>query len=173
MARNIEIKARAHNFAAQQGLAAALADGPPEQLKQRDVFYESGAGRLKLRFEQGRGAYLIGYKRVDQTGPALSDYRLYPSASAEALDVCLRQALAVRGIVEKERSLYLVGQTRIHFDRVMGLGEFIELEVVLRPEQSLEQGQEIASALMTQLQIGAEDLWDVAYIDMLTAKTAE
>ena len=30
---------------------------------------------------------------------------------------------------EKVRMLYMVGQTRVHLDKVEGLGEFVELEV--------------------------------------------
>ncbi len=166
MARNIEIKARAADFEEQMARAAALADGPATQLQQRDIFYRSPIGRLKLRLE-GERATLIGYARPDQPGPKLSDYRLYPVSEAEALDECLRQALPLRGVVAKQRTLYLVGQTRIHCDQVEGLGAFIELEVVLRPDQSLEQGQAIARELMARLAIAEDDLLDVAYIDLL------
>ncbi len=166
MARNVEIKARANDFAAQHTRAAALADGPPVLLTQRDIFYRTTHGRLKLRLE-GEHATLIGYARADASGPKLSDYRLYPVAAAEALDECLRQALPVRGIVAKTRTLYLVGQTRIHLDQVEGLGDFLELEVVLRPEQSLAEGQALARTLMDQLGIAETDLLEVAYIDLL------
>lgn len=41
----------------------------------------------------------------------------------------LSQALGVQGMVKKERCVYMVGQTRVHVDRVEGLGDFMELEV--------------------------------------------
>ena len=39
--------------------------------------------------------------------------------------------MGVRGVVKKERWLYMVGQTRVHVDDVQGLGHFMELEVSL------------------------------------------
>lgn len=41
----------------------------------------------------------------------------------------LSQGLGVQGVVKKERRLYMVDQTRVHVDRVEGLGDFMELEV--------------------------------------------
>lgn len=41
----------------------------------------------------------------------------------------LTQSNGILGTIEKTRNLYIVGQTRIHIDRVLGLGNFLELEV--------------------------------------------
>jgi adenylate cyclase class IV len=60
-----------------------------------------------------------------------------------------------------------VGNTRIHLDRVEGLGEFLELEVVLEPGQPTEEGTQRARELMERLGIGDANLVDVAYIDLL------
>ena len=43
----------------------------------------------------------------------------------------LSKALGVKGVVNKRRKLYMVGQTRIHVDHVEGLGDFMELEVIM------------------------------------------
>jgi len=76
-------------------------------------------------------------------------------------------ALGVRGVVKKKRRLFLVGQTRVHLDEVDGLGHFVELEVVLRVNQSEEQGRKIAQELMRQLEISESDLLSGAYVDMI------
>ena len=76
-------------------------------------------------------------------------------------------ALGVRGVVRKTRHLYLVGQTRVHLDEVDGLGQFVELEVVMSEGQPEAEGRAIAAGLMQDLGIGPDDLLEVAYMDMI------
>lgn len=64
----------------------------------------------------------------------------------------------------------MVGQTRIHIDTVADLGHFMELEVVLQPEQNLAEGEVIAQLLQEKLKVKDEDLIDCAYMDMLEKK---
>jgi len=47
----------------------------------------------------------------------------------EDIEKLLTNALGTWGVVKKERNLIMVGQTRVPFDRVDGLGDFVELEV--------------------------------------------
>lgn len=68
------------------------------------------------------------------------------------------------------RVLFMVGQTRIHIDMVEDLGNFLELEVVLEAEQTLEDGKKIACDLQNKLGISEGDLIDCAYLDMLLNK---
>jgi predicted adenylyl cyclase CyaB len=93
-----------------------------------------------------------------------------PTAEAEVMKSILTSVLPVMGVVRKRRCLYVVGQTRIHLDHVEGLGTFVELEVVLRPDQPELEGVMIAKELMARLGIDEPQLVDVAYIDLLTHK---
>src|SRR5712691_7596603 len=131
---NIEIKARARDFADVRRRAEALSGGPAQIIPQEDTFFKVPAGRLKLRALADR-AQLIYYERPEGQGPKRSDYHIFETSDPEALKITLALALGVRGVVRKTRYLYLVGQTRIHLDDVDGLGQFIELEVVMRPDQ--------------------------------------
>ncbi|MDP7266814.1 MAG: class IV adenylate cyclase [Pirellulales bacterium] len=168
MPENVEIKARAHDFDRQQSLAALLCGQAGEKILQRDTFYDVPQGRLKLReFGDGSGE-LIYYLRPDDRQAKLSDYVLSKVAVPDALNAVLSKALTLAGEVCKERCLYLHGQTRIHFDRVEGLGEFIELEVVMRSGQPINEGQQIVADLMERLEIAEEDLIAEAYIDLPT-----
>jgi adenylate cyclase class IV len=49
---------------------------------------------------------------------------------------------------------------------VEGLGTFIELEVVLDPDQDIQYGTSVAEDLMSKLEIRKEDLVAGAYIDL-------
>lgn len=66
--------------------------------------------------------------------------------------------------------LFQVGQTRIHIDTVVSLGHFMELEVVLRAEQTLEEGHAIARDLQSKLGVNEEDLIQCAYVDLMDSK---
>ncbi len=172
MARNVEIKARADDLAAIERRAAALADQGPTLIAQDDTFFHCDAGRLKLRaFGDGSGE-LIFYTRGDATGPKTSTYFRTPTTDPDGLRDVLARAHGIRGRVLKQRTLYLIGATRVHLDRVQGLGDFVELEVVLRDDQPAEEGAVTAHKLLAQLGIGAEHLLAPAYIDLLEQKAA-
>jgi predicted adenylyl cyclase CyaB len=167
MPSNIEIKARITDLKKIEGLVAALSDTPPKRLRQRDTFFRCAAGRLKLR-ETGVGeSELIFYSRADVVGTKQSDYEIAPVTDAAKLKSVLKQALGETVVVEKTRLVSLIGQTRVHLDAVEGLGNFLELEVVLRDGQSPTEGHAIARDLMQQLGIQEADLIATAYADML------
>ena len=136
-------------------------------LEQADTFFHSPQGRLKLRHLTPDYGELIYYERVDSTEPKLSTYVCASTAHPTMLTAVLAAALGVRGVIRKQRLLYLIGQTRVHLDTVEGLGHFVELEVVLRPDQTLAEGQRLAAALMQTLAIHEMDLLPGAYIDLL------
>lgn len=169
MAANVEIKARVADPAALRERAVALADWPAQRLEQTDTFFTVPTGRLKLR-EFGDGtAELIQYERPDADGPKLSRYRRLDVPDPAGLKAALADALGVRAVVVKHRDVLMAGRTRIHLDRVEGLGDFMELEVVLAEGEDLAAGEAEARDLMTRLGIAATDLVTGAYVDLLEA----
>ena len=110
---------------------------------------------------------MIHYLRPVQAGPELSKYFLLPIDQPGEMRDLLVQALGIYGEVRKRRFVFFVGQSRIHFDEVERLGSFLEVEVVLRPEQAIAEGERIATALRRQLEVQDEDLIEVAYIELL------
>jgi len=171
MARNIEIKARVADMAALVARAAAIADSGPVEIPQDDTFFRCDDGRLKLRvFEDGRGE-LIFYRRPDADGPKVSFYVLSPTASPDTLREALTLSNGQEGRVVKHRTLFLVGRTRVHLDRVQGLGDYMELEVVLADDETPEAGVREAHALMARLRVPAKALVTGAYHDLLRARS--
>ena len=67
----------------------------------------------------------------------------------------------------------MIGQTRVHIDQVEGLGDFLELEVVLRPGQSDFQGKTIAEALLHEFGIDQQQLVAEAYVDLLARQVSQ
>lgn len=170
MPANIEIKARARNFAEIRRRAETLSDKPVDVLPQEDIFFNTPQGRLKLRILSTGQGQLIYYTRPDQEGPKRSDYHIFLTTDSENLKRVLELAYGIRGIVRKTRYLYMIGQTRVHLDDVDGLGQFMELEVVLQDGQSDAEGQAIAEDLMARLGVERSDLVEGAYMDLLESR---
>ena len=167
MPSNIEIKARARSFDEIRRRAESLSDVPVTVIPQEDTFFNTPQGRLKLRVLAPEEGQLIYYTRPDQEGPKRSDYHIFRTSDPANLKRVLELAHGIRGVVRKTRYLYLVGQTRIHLDDVEGLGQFMELEVVMQDEQSDAEGQSIAEDLMSRLGVAQSDLLEGAYMDLL------
>jgi predicted adenylyl cyclase CyaB len=167
MATNVEIKARVKDFDGLVRRVEALSDTSGVTLVQEDTFFNTPDGRLKLRVLAPDHGELIYYERDDASGPKRSDYFISTTTVPDALKTVLAAAWGIRGVVRKQRLLYMVGNTRIHLDMVEGLGTFMELEVMLTTGQSEQQGFATAIELMARLGIADADLVDVAYIDLL------
>lgn len=169
-ARNIEIKARVLDTGRLRTAVEGMSDTDVEVLKQEDVFFSAESGRLKLRIMGDGCGELIHYDRPDIGGPKVSRYLIAPTTTPEVLRTILSRVLPIVGTVRKQRILYRVGQTRIHLDQVENLGDFVELEVVLRHEQTEEEGVAIAEDLMNRLEIPEEQFVRKAYIDLLQSR---
>jgi predicted adenylyl cyclase CyaB len=163
----MEIKARLASYQTQFDLAETLCGGGGERIHQVDHFFNCQRGRLKLRlFDEGHGE-LIFYQRDNQTGPKLSDYVLARTDQPTSLREALGRAYGELATIEKERTLFLWGRTRIHLDRVRGLGDFLELEVVLGQGEEVSAGEREAAELMEKLAIGEDTLIESAYVDLM------
>jgi predicted adenylyl cyclase CyaB len=173
MARNIEIKARIESVESMAPKATAIANAGPIEITQDDSFFRCEAGRLKLRsFSADRGE-LIFYQRANQHGPKESFYLRSPTSAPETLRELLSFAYGQLGRVRKQRTLFLVGRTRVHLDKVEELGHFLELEVPLAKEEPVEVGVREVEKIMEKLGIKPAQLIEGAYLDLLASKTSK
>lgn len=172
MPRNIEVKARIASVASLAPFVAAIATAGPTELFQDDTFFACDGGRLKLRAFSPSSGELIFYRRPDRPGPKESFYVRSPVGDPDSLRETLALAYGITGRVIKERTLFLVGRTRVHLDRVRDLGDFLELEVVLHDGEAAEVGVREAHELLARLGVDSGQLIDRAYIDLLHARSA-
>jgi predicted adenylyl cyclase CyaB len=169
--RNIEIKAYIPNVEAVARIAAAIADQGPFELEQDDTFFPCESGRLKLRAFSSEAGELIFYRRPNQPGPKESFYLVSPTSTPETLRQTLSLAYGQAGRVRKHRTLFMIGRTRVHLDRVQDLGHFLELEVVLSDGESAENGIREAHELLARLGVEPSQLVEGAYVDLLAEKS--
>ena len=167
MPRNVEIKARIESVDALLSRVASLADRGPIDIEQDDTFFACEDGRLKLRVVSPDEGELIFYRRSDQRGPKESFYLCAPTTAPDRLRDLLSAAYGAVGRVRKRRTLFLIGRTRVHLDRVVGLGHFLELEVVLADGESADAGVREAERLMSRLGVEPSQLVEGAYVDLL------
>jgi predicted adenylyl cyclase CyaB len=171
MPRNIEIKAILRDRQRVEAIAARLSDAELELIHQNDYFFHCDDARLKLRILGPDRGELIRYTRANVAETRCSHYLIARTSDPMILLEILEKTLGKIGEVRKDRTLYIIGQTRVHLDQVAGLGDFLELEVVLRPEQSEEEGKRIADELLSTLHIDKKDLVAEAYTDLLARRT--
>jgi predicted adenylyl cyclase CyaB len=166
MARNIEIKARISNMEEMLIRAAGLSDRRPMEILQDDTFFSCPNGRLKLRVLSEHEGQLIFYKRQDEPGPKQSFYVISTTTAPEPLREVLTLAYGQSGRVKKHRTIFISGRTRIHLDRVEGLGDFLELEAVLAEGEQTDAATGEADELLERLGISDQQLVRGAYVDM-------
>ncbi|XP_023237001.1 uncharacterized protein LOC111636073 [Centruroides sculpturatus] len=173
MLSNVEIKAKISDYESVLKATKKICGDNCEILRQEDTYFNVPIGRMKFRQVEGKSSMLVFYDRPNSEEPKLSNYwkqTFANKAEADGLKEVLSQALGLRGIVKKERLLYLIDNTRVHLDKVENLGSFLELEVVLSEGQNTEFGQNVAFSLMEKLGVRKDDLLPCSYIDLIMAR---
>jgi homotetrameric cytidine deaminase len=170
--RNIELKASDPDPERSLAVVRSLGAHDRGLLRQRDTYYRTATGRLKLREEEPGGATLVQYDRVDADEARESRYRLVPVDDPAALHAALEASLGVLTVVEKERHLLLWQNVRIHLDTVAGLGNFIELEGVAAPDSDLALELDRVTQLTEALGIVPERILRNSYSDQVVGSNA-
>ena len=103
-------------------------------LNQKDIYYKTQAGLLKLRREN-KLYQLIKYNRNESGENRWSNFEILKIKGAN-IEKYFADIFEVETIVEKRRYLYLFRGTRIHLDSVKNLGGFLELETLVNKGES-------------------------------------
>jgi adenylate cyclase, class 2 len=166
---NIEFKAKVNDI---ESLEAKLISLNPRYVgedNQKDSYYDVNVGRLKLREGNIENA-LIWYNRENISGVKQSDILLYKHAPDEALKSILEKIHGIKVIVDKKRKIYFVDNVKIHFDRVEGLGTFIEVEAIDTDETiGIDKLKVQCDFYISFFCITKEQFVRVSYSDMILA----
>jgi len=135
--------------------------------EQIDVYFRVNRGRLKLRFQTNSEAELIFYQRNDDENARLSKYFIYHPSHANLLKDLLENALGIRSIVKKKRTLYQFKNVRIHLDDVDHLGSFLECEAVIDNTTDEETSGKNLSELLTHLSSFSLTPVAQSYVDLV------
>jgi predicted adenylyl cyclase CyaB len=166
--RNLEAKFRLANHPLAYERALTIGFEPRGVLIQHDAFFVVPNGKLKLR-QQGGEAWLIHYRRGAQQELQLSDYTIVSVADAAAMRTMLADALGLLGEVQKHRTLMMRRNVRLHLDRVEGLGDFGEIEVVLADDHAPQAFSEEVAVILRDLEVPPTDLIELSYFELMQA----
>jgi predicted adenylyl cyclase CyaB len=167
--KNLELKATVTDPARLRRVLNAMGAHRQAPLVQTDTYFLVPSGRLKLRQLKGvPAAELIVYVRPDASAARTSEYQKLAVSDPRGLLRLLRAMFEEDVRVRKVRDLWMVGETRVHLDRVEGLGTFVEIEVPC--EGTAARARQTMTRLVTALEIGQADLLDRSYADLLARR---
>ncbi|HLW69029.1 MAG TPA: class IV adenylate cyclase [Candidatus Binataceae bacterium] len=140
-------------------------------LVQRDTFYRVAHGKLKLR-EESAGAALIHYRRELTGDLEVSDYTIVAVAEPLATRAMLERALGVIAVVDKRRMLLTRDHLRLHLDVVEGLGEFGEIEIIVRDGEAPAAYEATLREVLEMLGVQPSALIRQSYFELMAARPA-
>jgi adenylate cyclase class 2 len=168
----IEVKAPAPDLAAVEArLLAMHADGPHEET-QVDTYFahparDFGVTDEALRLRRQKGRAILTYKgpKLDRMTKTREEIEVdVPDADAMAI-ILQRVGFGIALEVRKVRREYLLPDAVVCLDRVVGLGDYVEVEY---RSQDLEKGRERVAEIMTAL--GLQGNERRSYLELLLLK---
>jgi len=162
--RNIEIKVTLPNKQAAINRLKHMGAEYQYTMQQCDYYFLTGEDKEKLRVIDGKEYQLITYQREEKQGRKDSHYEI-KELSAKDKDDLLSQRKVIKQ-VEKTRELWLFNNTRVHIDFVKRLGNFLELETVVR-DIPLEAGESEFKTVVDELGINPARSVAASYSDLV------
>ena len=164
--KNLEFKANCDSLDVLRQRLINLQAEHRRTMKQLDTYFNIPQGRLKLREISTPEAQLIYYERSDLAESRYSNYQMCDIPEPIAFKQIVTMAWGVKAVVEKRRELWIFGDTRIHLDDIRDIGQFVELETVIR-NQTEDEAQAEHQLVKDALEIKEEDLVSVSYSDLV------
>lgn len=167
---NFEFKARANDLDLLEKKLLTLNPRYIGEDLQADTYFNVLTGRLKLR-EGNIEHSLIYYERTNTAAAKQSDILLYQHNPNKALKDILIKLHGIKVVVDKKRKIYFIDNVKFHFDRVEGLGTFIEVEAIDQDGSiGVDKLKQQCNFYTTFLSIDTADFMPDSYSDMLLEK---
>lgn len=169
--KNIELKIFLDDFKDINSILKKVGAKYKGKIHQVDVYYWCKGGRLKLRKINNQNFELIFYKRPNFNHSRISDYRIFniPKKQVKSIKSILDKVYGEKNIVKKERNLWIYRHTRIHFDNVVKLGKFLELETVMK-KINFKQAMKEYNKIVKMLNLSKYKIYNRSYSDLLLKK---
>ena len=134
-----------------------------------DTYFRVPDGRLMRREAEGEPVEYVLYHRVDRPMPTISKFTILTEEEAR-----LRLGESDPPVwveVEKQREIWLLKNARIHLDRVLGLGWFIEIDVLVTKDQHVGKCHELIGKIREALGPCLGGLIATSYADMVASES--
>jgi predicted adenylyl cyclase CyaB len=166
---NFEFKAKANNIEELEHRLKKLDPVFKGEDHQIDTYFNVSNGRLKLREGNIENA-LIHYERENAAEAKQSTILLYQHVPSITLKEILIKTLGIKIVVDKSRRIYFINNVKFHFDKVVDLGTFIEVEAIDNTgDIGLEKLKEQCSFYANLFEIQPANYIANSYSDMLPA----
>ena len=163
--KNLEIKARVKNFNEPQKVIKKFGAKFINRGRQIDTYYVVPNGKFKLRKLNQKNGELIFYKRKESLNPRWSDYFTFHISKPDKFNKFLQQIFLTQVVIDKIRTFYRYKNARIHLDKVVKLGNFIEIEVEVKNGEL--QAKKLMKELLNYLKIPKKNFIKKSYSDLL------
>jgi adenylate cyclase class 2 len=161
---NFEIKIKIENLNDILGLIEKTDAVRKNDMHQTDYYLKTGTHKNKIREIEGGDIQIISYERLEKAGRKESKYNINIITKKDKDKILSENKVLCT--VDKIRMLWIYKHTRIHVDKVVGLGSFLELETVIKDISSTEGLAEFKEVLEI-LQIDPQKAIVGSYSDLL------
>lgn len=164
--KNLELKVKLEDNYSTNNIDKYYVD----TLKQSDQYFNCEKGRLKLRIENRNDKITsegIYYLRSNTFDSKESVYELYNIENPEMFMKVFGNGLTTELEIIKTRKLFLYKNARIHVDNVKELGNFLEIEVVIKTEEEDKNSDLIMKEVIDICNINNYEKVDCGYRELL------
>lgn len=168
--KNVEVKVLINDFRPILEKLKKIKAKYQGELRQTDTYYNCPVGRLKIREINNKFCELIFYQRPNTGEQKISNYEVITVNKRQMAN--LKKVLEIifgeKIMVKKQRGLWIYKNTRIHLDRIKNLGNFLELETLVKGD--LKKARKEYKEISILLKLEKYKKYKKSYSDIILKK---